>query len=600
MKTFVPRVPGFVLTAVSVLVIVPSAFAVDLLVYNNNDSGPGSLRQAIIDNNASAGGNRIVFSNTVTGTITLTSGQLFVEKSLAIIGPGPTLLAINGNYPNTTNRVFEVRDEHITIANLTITNGNFVGGVGGGILNFKAVLTVSNCVISGNSASSGGGIYNNSMFSNGIVTVISSTLSGNVANRGGAVYNSGISGHATFSALNSSFISNRADYVPVVMSGGVAAGIYNDGRNEFGSATLTVSNCTFRGNIAAESAGGIYNDGSSSGTAIALVDRSTFYSNSAAILYGGGILNYGILSPSFSGTASVTVNDSTFTGNFAGAGGGLAGYGFDGRATNWVKRCTFEGNAAQYYGGGIYQEGLNVNCLVNASTFSGNFANESGGAIGSYYEGAVTLANSTLSGNWANGSGDAIAVENAYLDIASTILKGRTTGTTITNNLSLVTSSGYNLSSDNGDGVLTNATDLINTEPLLGPIANNGGPTMTHALLSASPAIDRGKNFSGPYDQRGEPRPIDFAALPNPAGGDGSDIGAFEVGPRPPLHIAQVGGNAVLSWPVYYDGFTLQSTTNVTASNSWITAAGNAGAVGNQYQQTNGTISGNRYFRLRN
>src|SRR5262249_56652072 len=60
-----------------------------------------------------------------------------------------------------------------------------------------------------------------------------------------------------------------------------------------------------------------------------------------------------------------------------------------------------------------------------------------------------------------------------------------------------VVSLGYNLSSDDGGGVLTNATDQINTDPLLGPLQDNGGPTFTHAFLSCSPAIDAGTNFGG-------------------------------------------------------------------------------------------------------
>src|SRR5213079_1152122 len=69
-----------------------------------------------------------------------------------------------------------------------------------------------------------------------------------------------------------------------------------------------------------------------------------------------------------------------------------------------------------------------------------------------------------------------------------------------------VTSHGYNLSSDDGGGVLTGPGDQINTNPLLGPLQNNGGPTFTHALLPGSPAIDAGDpNFTPPpsFDQRG-------------------------------------------------------------------------------------------------
>src|SRR3989442_4403300 len=95
-------------------------------------------------------------------------------------------------------------------------------------------------------------------------------------------------------------------------------------------------------------------------------------------------------------------------------------------------------------------------------------------------------------------------------------------------------SDGYTLSSDDGGGLLTATGAQINTDPMLGPLQDNGGPTFTHALLAGSPAIDQGKRDTIPAlasntDQRGFPRPVDFPAIANAAGGDGSDIGAFEV-----------------------------------------------------------------------
>ena len=88
------------------------------------------------------------------------------------------------------------------------------------------------------------------------------------------------------------------------------------------------------------------------------------------------------------------------------------------------------------------------------------------------------------------------------------------------------------MSSDDGGGVLTASGDQINTDPLFDPngLQNNGGPTDTIALATGSPAIDKGKDIGGTgRDQRGFVRPFDLAAIPNATGGDGSDIGAFEV-----------------------------------------------------------------------
>src|SRR5207248_557682 len=92
------------------------------------------------------------------------------------------------------------------------------------------------------------------------------------------------------------------------------------------------------------------------------------------------------------------------------------------------------------------------------------------------------------------------------------------------------TSHGYNLSSDNGGGFLNAIGDQINTDPLLGPLQNNGGPTFTHGLLTGSPAINAGDpNFTPPplYDQRGPGYDRVFNGR--------IDIGSLEVQPGPTL-----------------------------------------------------------------
>src|SRR5438067_2764441 len=99
-----------------------------ITVTNTNDSGPGSLRQALADVND---GDTINFA--VTGTIGLTSGELLVNKAITISGPGAENLAVNGN---AKSGVFHVTGGNVTISGLTIINGNASGkGVGGGIYN---------------------------------------------------------------------------------------------------------------------------------------------------------------------------------------------------------------------------------------------------------------------------------------------------------------------------------------------------------------------------------------------------------------------------------------------------------------------------------
>jgi hypothetical protein len=206
---------------------------------------------------------------------------------------------------------------------------------------------------------------------------------------------------------------------------------------------------------------------------------------------------------------------------------------------------------------------------------------------------------STFAGNSSSGDGSAVYGIGGFSDIrlGNTILQSAVGVTLVLVSGSFI-SDGYNLSNDGGGGLLTKPTDQINTDPLLDSLADNGGPTLTHALLPGSPALDRGNSFGLTTDQRGEPRPFDFASITNATGGDGSDIGAFEVG-RPKLNLQQLGNAAVLSWPYYYTNLTLQSSTNLGSSNNWVNASGSAAIVGNQYRQTNSPIAGTKFYRLR-
>jgi hypothetical protein len=176
----------FSLTAV----IMPAnpAQAANIEVANTNDSGAGSLRQAIAD---SAPGGTINFSDTVTGTITLAS-QLTINKSVTITGPGEANLAISGN---NTSRVFYVDNLGVCIVSMsgmTIRNGNTTTD-GGGLYNDGGNVTMTSCTISENIADEdGGGIFNDA----GYVTMTNCTISNNEAGYGGGLYND--SGAAAF------------------------------------------------------------------------------------------------------------------------------------------------------------------------------------------------------------------------------------------------------------------------------------------------------------------------------------------------------------------------------------------------------------------
>jgi len=164
----------------------PSLRGATIRVTTINDNGRGSLRQALTD---AVDGDTINFSSSLNGqTITLTSGELLVDKSVAISGPGANTLAVDANH---TSRVFNIASgRDVTISGLTVTNGSapLPYRWGGGIYNDHGALTLNNCTISGNTAvqGAGGGIYNDGNDSSAMLTITNCTINGNSAWPGGA------------------------------------------------------------------------------------------------------------------------------------------------------------------------------------------------------------------------------------------------------------------------------------------------------------------------------------------------------------------------------------------------------------------------------
>ncbi|MGC2627649.1 MAG: choice-of-anchor Q domain-containing protein [Candidatus Udaeobacter sp.] len=253
---------------------------------------------------------------------------------------------------------------------------------------------------------------------------------------------------------------------------GCGGGILDEG------SSLSLIDCTVSGNSTDGTGGGICADGNATLT----IDSSTVSGNYAGD-YGGGLANGGTL----------IINNSTLSDNRGEFAAGAILNGFNGEASLTVSNSTLSGNTTQLHGGGIFNGGQS------------------------------TLSNSTLSGNSGMTAG-AIVNRLGTLDIESTILNRGEVGPNILNDSGTVTSHGYNLSSDDGGGILNGPGDQINTNPVLGPLQNNGGPTFTHELLPGSPAIDAGDpNFTPPpfFDQRGQgfPRAVNGRI----------DKGSFEV-----------------------------------------------------------------------
>jgi hypothetical protein len=296
-----------------------------------------------------------------------------------------------------------------------------------------------------------------------------------------------------------------------------------------GNATFTVfdngaSNVTISGFTITNGNGGISNPSG----ALTLSDSNVVNN------VGGGIQNGNFACDAC--RPALTITDSTVSGN---SGGGIS----NANADLTVSNSTISGNSTTGNGGGISSGAGGTNfhestVTISNSTISGNSAAGDGGAIdnGGGFHGLASLlvSNSTLSGNSATGNGGGIYNNSqqgggATLELGGTILNAGSSGENIFNNGGMVTSLGYNVSSDNGGGFLIGPGDQINTDPMLGPLQDNGGPTFTHALLPGSPAIDAGNpSFTPPppYDQRGP----GFARVVNGR----IDIGSFEVqGPTP-------------------------------------------------------------------
>ena len=256
--------------------------------------------------------------------------------------------------------------------------------------------------------------------------------------------------------------------------------------------------------------------------------------------YGGGIRNFGVLTVTDSvllgnaaGTdgggidnrGTLTLSDSTLSENSASwAGGGICNVGTL-RATG----ITLSGNSASFGGGGILSDNGTLT-LCNSTAF-GNSAGE-GGAISAYW-GAVTVTNSTLAGNSADTSGGGIYKEESTPGSSLTVNNSIVAGNTIAGSPSDISgplTANFSLIGESSAATFLAGSDnnIVNQDPVLGPLADNGGPTWTCALLAGSPAIDAGDNSLIPsgagIDQAGFVRRVDG----NADGVARVDMGAFE------------------------------------------------------------------------
>ena len=493
---------------------------------------PASCTEAAFDT-ALAGGGLVTFN---CGPNPHTIGLSYYKQinvDTEIDGGG--LITLSGK---TTVPHFQVYyDTTLTLRDITLSSGK---GDFGSIENFGELVLIDSQVRGNQAMNNGGGIVNY-----GTTTLTQSTVAENSSgNSGGGIMNDG----GTVFLYESQVLSNTA-----VAQG---QGIFNTFRMEI-TDSLIAGNQIFD----TVDGGGIYNTG------ILTLTQSTLSDNQA--YNGGGIYNAG----------SLQMEAVTFEGNiatyFVGSGGGL--YNNSYASGNQV---IFDDNYAISYGGGLYNSYPATLELVD-STFTHNDATVGGGLVTA---GVMTMTHSTVYSNTASsGSGIAQGVsgpdayrltltnvtvsDNASDSVAAGLWVNAGTAyvtySTFADNRgdyaisagapgqiyflntivsesqavncaegSTITSYGFNISSD-GTCPFTNTGDRLNTDPLLGPLANNGGDTLTHLPGTGSLAIDGGQCQPGiTDDQRGYPRNV----------GASCDIGAVEVGgllPRAYLPIVQ-------------------------------------------------------------
>lgn len=544
--------------------VVPTVF----VVFNPSDAGAGSLRQAILDANAAAGPDSITFDPTAFAlpqTIVLTSGQLTIEESVTVTGPGLALATVSGN---KTSRVFAIdptaSGDGVTLSGLTIQDGS--ADVGAGIFVTGAAVTIVDCVITGNDASSrGGGIYADGYLDPASLTLQSCTVSNNAASslsagRGGAVYGyfaaltfGGCTISGNFARLAGGGVYcyySPAAFTNCSISGNSAAssnGGSGGGVFSYGNAVdqLTLTNCSIIGNSAKDGGGAL----NCSQVDVVLVN-CTISGNTAAFGVGGV---YGL-------DTTMTLSNCSLTGN---TGGGLY-CTYNAEVT--LSNCTVSGNASIASGGGIYCYSYSTARLTNC-TVSGNSSRGSGGGIYCGYYSTTTLTNCTVTGNTAdsdaNGSGTGGGLYSYYYSpttLLNTIVAGNLVGTAsladdiggdpldaaCSNSLigHAATAGGLthgvngNIVGVAGSGTIPIAT-ILNTN-----LASNGGLTKTHALAAGSLAIDAGSDavLGPPLNLATDQRGAGFARL----SGAHVDIGAFEVLPPPPaVSTSEVNGGAV-------------------------------------------------------
>jgi len=497
-------------------------FLVDLsrtiIVTNTNDSGVGSLRQAIADANITSAADTISFASGVgqafegAATITLTSGQIAVAAPLSINGTGSNKLTIDGNNNDRHLALDGPGKMAVSISGATLTHGKRAGGfttdVGGSIYSADEQLSLNDVRFIDNVADRWGGAI-------GLRTA-----------------------DCTVTGTNVVFQANQVNNYAKTYGGAIMG---------FGNSTISLTNSRFTGNKSTTFSGGAM--WLQTGSVLSLT-LCTISGNEAA-LNGGGIY--------FNNGGTLTMDRSTISGNIADSDGNLTG----------------DGGGLYFYGAPI-----GTNLVIKNSTISGNKAANGGGIqLTKFATNSLQIQNSTIAFNEATGNGggvnvipaDAPTVAGTVTLISSIVAKNTSSGIPDFNDFNgAVTANSRNFIGDQNGAIISGGTPLSG-DPMLNPVlASNGAPVgapLSHALLSGSPAIDQGENIFGfTTDQTGGKRTIDNPMIPNAVGGDGTDIGAFEV-PGPPTVVSVLTNGVGPGQHSMVTSIVVTFSANVTIAN---------------------------------
>ncbi len=453
------------------------ASAATFQVTNLNDAGAGSLRQAVLNANASLGADLIVFNTSVSGTVNLTSGPLELLDSVTVTGPGAATLAIDAD---DVSEIFLITDAarvspvELSISGLTLSN---------------ATKAISAEVVS----------------IHPVVSVVDCTLSGTVES---AIAMSGYLSDTDLHVSRSVLTANDKDAIRFF-------GTRNSGRNYAAFEDVTISNNGRYGVLNVGANIGILSS-EISGNGTGLAGRGDYYSYASFDVVDSVIadnLGNGI---SLGDVSMLSLEKSSVKDN----GGAGVFAGPKNRTFPTISASTIAGNGA---GGVDLDLAWSVVAIVN-STLSGN--THGFGLKFDSTRGSAAIENSTIASNASGGIADVADDQIAKeVVIANSIVAGNGAGAGADLSDTGLFAIHHSLVQDPGNASITDSipgSNIMGADPLLGPLQNNGGSTPTHALLIGSPALDRGEAAScAATDQRGIIRPQD---------GDGDGVAACDMG----------------------------------------------------------------------